>query len=170
MTNLSVHKSTMSTWEDGEERGTVTAWMALLPVSCLHKPFFFFFYRIRTDLLNGQLQQLWQAGGQHPNEEGCGGAADVQHTGWQHRHKRVLPGERVQKCQCCMATPRQDTDETPLSTKTLVGSHTDQMTQGLQSPHFSADVVTLYQWSWSDLISSFLFHIYLKLRNKTINY
>lgn len=63
--------------------------------------------RFLTNLLNGQLQQLWQAGGQHPDEERGGGAADVQHAGRQHRHEGMLPGERVQQRQHCMATPRQ---------------------------------------------------------------
>lgn len=62
-----------------------------------------------TNLLNGQLQQLWQAGGQHPNEKRCGGAADIQHAGWQHRHEGVLPGEGVEQRQHCMATSRQHT-------------------------------------------------------------
>lgn len=58
-----------------------------------------------TDLLDWQLQQLWQAGRQHPDEERGGGAADVQHAGWQHRYEGVLPGEGVQQRQRRMATP-----------------------------------------------------------------
>lgn len=68
-----------------------------------------FWNRILTDLLDWQLQQLWQAGCQHSNEKWGGGAADVQHAGWQHRNEGVLPGEGVQQRQHCMATPGQHT-------------------------------------------------------------
>lgn len=96
------------------------------------------FNRILTNLLDGQLQQRWQAGCQHPNEEWGGGAADVQHAGRQHRHKGMLPGEGVQQRQHCMATPRQHTTvnrggEKRLDTKTLFSSHTDHMTPSNQS-------------------------------------
>lgn len=66
------------------------------------------FNRVVTDLFNGQLQQLWQAGCQHPYEEWCRGAANVQHAGGQHGHERVLPGERVEQRQSSVAAPRQD--------------------------------------------------------------
>lgn len=38
--------------------------------------------RTVSDLLDGQLQHLWQTGCQHSDEEWGGGAADVQHAGW----------------------------------------------------------------------------------------
>lgn len=65
--------------------------------------------QFHAHLLDGQLQQLWQAGCQHTNEKWRGWATDVQHAGWQHRHKGVLPGEGVQQRQHCMATQRQHT-------------------------------------------------------------
>lgn len=68
-----------------------------------------FWNKFHADLLDGQLQQLWQAGCQHANEKRGGWAADVQHAGWQHRHEGVLPGEGVQQRQHCMATQRQHT-------------------------------------------------------------
>lgn len=62
--------------------------------------------RYLTDLLDRKLQQLWQAGSQHANEKWCGGAADIQHAGWQHRNEGVLPGEGVKQRQHRVATPR----------------------------------------------------------------
>lgn len=65
-----------------------------------------------THLLDGQLQQLRQAGRQHANEEGGGRAADVQHAGGQHRDEGVLPGEGVEQRQHRVAAPRQHTAHT----------------------------------------------------------
>lgn len=59
-----------------------------------------------TDLLDGKLQQLWQAGRQHADEKRRGRAADVQHAGRQHGNEGVLPGEGVQQRQHRVATPR----------------------------------------------------------------
>lgn len=60
-----------------------------------------------TDLLDGQFQQLRQAGRQHADEEGGGRAADVQHAGGQHRDEGVLPGEGVEQRQHRVGAPRQ---------------------------------------------------------------
>ena len=73
-----------------------------------------------TDLLDGQLQQLRQAGSQRPHEEGGGRAADVQHAGRKHWDKGVLPDERVEQRQHCMATLRQHT----MGTEDMLVSYT----------------------------------------------
>ena len=65
-----------------------------------------------ADLLDGQLQQLRQAGSQRPHQEGGGRAADVQHAGRKHWDEGVLPDEGVEQRQHCMATPRQHAEGT----------------------------------------------------------